>query len=89
MGNYEKVSKVDRDDVHQVIAYMTALHVSRGGFIAPLEKPQAIVPTSHLNGMISTLSIFGVEISKTSTSYIAFCEDMREMEEVFVKSLFI
>lgn len=89
LGNYEKVSKVDRDDVHQVIAYMTALHVSRGGFIAPLEKPQAIVPTSRLNGMISTLSIFGVEISKTSTSYIAFCEDMREMEEVFVKSLFI
>ena len=89
LGNYEKVSKVDRDDVHQVIAYMTALHVNRGGFIAPLEKPQAKVPTSRLNGMISTLSIFGVEISKTSTSYIAFCEDMREMEEVFVKSLFI
>lgn len=68
---------------------LTALHVNRGGFIAPLEKPQAKVPTSRLNGMISTLSIFGVEISKTSTSYIAFCEDMREMEKVFVKSMFI
>ena len=36
LGSYNNVSMVDPDDVHQVIAYMSALHVNKGGFIAPL-----------------------------------------------------
>lgn len=34
LGSYDKVSKLDRNDVHQVIAYMTTLKVNRGGFVA-------------------------------------------------------
>ena len=87
LGSYEKVAEVDRDDVHQVIAYMTALHVKRGGFISPLEEPQINVPTSYLKDSVSSLSIFGIEISKASASYTEFCENMRNLEEVFLKSL--
>lgn len=87
LGSYEKVSKVDRDDIHQVIAYLSALHVNRGGFITPLEMPQTKVPTSRLNGSISTISIFGIEISNTSSSYEEFCRIMEEKERIFVKSL--
>lgn len=87
LGSYEKVAEVDRDDVHQVIAYMTALHVKRGGFISPLEEPQVNVPTSYLKDSVSSLSIFGIEISKASASYTEFCENMKIFEEVFVKSL--
>ena len=87
LGSYDKVCKVDRDDVHQVIAYINALHATRGGFVAPLEKKQAKVPTSRLKDSTSTLSIFGIEISKTASSYADFCEKMKGMEKAFVESL--
>lgn len=87
LGSYDKVSKLDRNDVHQVMAYMTALKVVRGGFVAPLEQKQSKVPTSHLKGSAATLSIFGIEICKSATSYSDFCEKMREMEDEFVESL--
>lgn len=82
-----RVSEVERDDIHQVITYMTNLKVDRGGFIAPLTNKQTAVPTSTLKDSSATLSIHGVEISKTASSYSEFCEEMKEMEEQFVKSL--
>ena len=87
LGSYDKVSKLDRNDVHQVMAYMTTLKVNRGGFVAPLEQKESKVPTSHLNGSAATLSIFGIEICKSATSYAEFCETMGEMEAEFVDSL--
>lgn len=87
LGSYDKVSKFDRNDVHQVMAYMTTLKVNRGGFVAPLEQKQSKVPTSHLKGSAATLSIFGIEICKSATSYAEFCEKMGEMEAEFVDSL--
>ena len=87
LGSYDKVSKVDPDDVHQVMAYMSALHVNKGGVIAPLEKKQDKVPTSRIYGTSSNLFIFGIEISKTSSSYVNFCGMMAQKEQEFVKSL--
>ena len=87
LGSYNRVSKVDGDDIHQVMAYMTILKVNRGGFVVPLEQKQSKVPTSHLKGSVATLSIFGIEISKVASSYADFCERMKEMEHVFVESL--
>lgn len=87
LGSYDKVSKLDRNDIHQVMAYMTTLKVNRGGFVAPLEQKQSKVPTSHLQGSMATLSIFGIEICKSATSYSDFCEKMGEMEDGFVESL--
>ena len=87
LGSYDKVSKLDRNDVHQVMAYMTTLKVNRGGFVAPLEQKQSKVPTSHLQGSIATLSIFGIEICKSATSYVEFCEKMGKMEDGFLDSL--
>lgn len=87
LGSYDKVSKLDRNDVHQVITYMTALKADRGGFVAPLEQKQSKVPTSHLQGSMATLSIFGIEICKSATSYAEFCEKMGKMEAEFVESL--
>ena len=87
LGSYDKVSKLDRNDIHQVVAYMTTLKVNRGGFVAPLEQKQSKVPTSHLQGSMATLSIFGIEICKSATSYAEFGEKMGEMEDGFVESL--
>ncbi len=87
LGSYDKVSEVNRNDIHQVMAYMTTLKVNRGGFVAPLAQKQSKVPTSRLQGSMATLSIFGIEICKSATSYAEFCEKMGEMEAEFVESL--
>lgn len=89
LGSYNKVSMVDPDDVHQVMAYMSALHVNKGGFIAPLEKKQDKIPKSQISGTLSYLYIFGIEISRASSSYVDFCERMEEKEEEFIKSIII
>ena len=87
LGSYDRVSQVGGDDLHQVIAYLSPLHATRGGFVAPLEQPQTKVPTSHLKGKDATLSIFGIEIAKTSSSYADFITKMQAMEATFVESL--
>lgn len=87
LGSYNKVSKVNPDDVHQVMAYMSALHVNKGGFIAPLETRQDKIPTSRISGTSSRLLILGIEISKASSSYADFCEQMKEHETAFVQSI--
>jgi 5-methylcytosine-specific restriction endonuclease McrBC regulatory subunit McrC len=87
LGSYEKVSKVDKNDINQVITYMTTLHVGKGGFVAPLEHKQEKIPTSRLKESSSTLSIYGIEISKMISSYSDFCKQMKEMESIFVESL--
>lgn len=87
LGSYEKVSMVGRDDVHQVITYMENLNATRGGFVSPLESKQQKVPTSHLKNSSSTMSIFGIEICKTASSYAEFCEIMAKKEQEFLSSL--
>ena len=87
LGGYDKVAQVGNADIYQVISYMTTLHVEKGGFVAPLEQPQFKVPTSRLKDKLATLSIFGIEISKTATSYADFCGQMKEREATFIESL--
>ena len=87
LGNYDDVSKVGPDDIHQVIAYIVALKASKGGFISPLENKQTIIPTKKIKNISSTLSIFGIEICKTATSYAEFCDKMKENENDFLSSL--
>lgn len=87
LESYEKVSKVGRDDVHQVIAYMNNRKATKGGFIAPLAQKQVTVPTSRLKDSASTMSIYGIEISKKASSYADFCDEMKIMEATFINSL--
>ena len=50
LGSYDKVSKLDRNDIHQVMAYMTTLKVNRGGFVAPLSRNSRKCPPLILKG---------------------------------------
>ena len=75
------------NQVLDTILAILPLKVSRGGFISPLESKQDEVPTSHLTSSTSTISIFGIEVCKTASSYAEFCEQMAEKEQDFVKSL--
>jgi conserved domain protein len=87
LGSYSRVSEVDRNDVHQLISYITALHVENGGFVVPLEQPQSEIPTSYLKGSTASLSIYGIEIVKDAISYADFCDKMKKTEATFIKSI--
>ena len=85
--NMEKVSKVNRDDIHQLITYIVRLQCLHGGFVSPMENRQPSVPTSHLVGYDATLSIFSIEIPKAD-SFKEFCEKMKKSEDDFKQNLF-
>lgn len=84
LENYEKVAEVNRDDIHQVITYMNALRATKGGFVAPLTSKPEKSPVSRLRDSLSTLGIYGVEISKEVSSYTAFVAKMQENEQDFI-----
>lgn len=87
LGSCERVSEVDRDDLHQLISYMAALKVNRGGFVAPFEKVRTKLPVSRLRNSDSLISIFGVEISREQESFSVFCEEMERAEKRFINQV--
>ena len=87
LESYEKVSEVNRNDLHQLITYITNLKATKGVFIAPLSKRQQKIPRSRLTNSSASLYILGIEISKTSTTYMDFCEKMKAKEAFFVDTL--
>lgn len=87
LDDYDNVAKVDRNDIHQVISYMTCLRAGKGGFVAPLSHKQTFIPTKKVKGLSATLSIFGIEVSRNASSYADFCKEMSEHEQIFIDSL--
>ncbi len=87
IGDCKTVDGVGRDDIHQVYTYAAALKSKKCGFVAPLEEKQKFVPTETLVNNDTTMSIFGVEISKNVKSYSDFCEEMKIMEKTFIDSI--
>lgn len=87
MESYDRVSKVETNDIHQIIAYMNNLRASKGGFIVPLKEKQMVVPTSKLRGQEATISIYGVEICREAKSYEEFCNKMRDSEICFLQAI--
>ena len=45
------------------------------------------MPTARLRGSSATLSIYGIEICRSATSYADFCEQMKALEAAFLQSL--
>jgi len=85
--NYERVSELDRNDIHQVITYMANLKATHGAFVAPLEHGPTIPPISQLKDSVSKLAILGIEIAKEAHSYAEFCQAMKLSEDAFVSSI--
>lgn len=89
LGSYENVVKVDNSDIFQMISYLTIRSAHKGGFVSPLETKQNEVPTEIIKGTNcnSTISIFGIEVSKNQDSFGDFCNEMKQNEKEFIKSL--
>lgn len=87
LGNCKRVSEVGRDDLHQLIAYVANLKASKGGFVAPIEERQQVVPKSTLLNPSAALFILGIEICKSAVSYSDFCMKMKVNEIEFIRLL--
>ena len=85
--NYVRMSQIDRNDLHQLITYMTRLKVDKGGFVVPVNKSLK-VPTAKLKNTASTLSVYGLRVSPVGTSYHDFKKEMA-LEEEFLKKQII
>lgn len=82
-GDYERVSQIPRDDIHQVITYMDALKSPRGGYVVPLREPKKPL-TAHLRDSSKTLSLFGIPVSNEEVSYTKFTEQMKRNESILL-----
>ena len=87
LGTYQRVSQVQREDLHQVITYMTRLQYERGGFIAPLRKEQETIPTAHIKDSKYSLSIYGIKVCDNAVSFHDFSREMERYEKQFIASL--
>ena len=87
LGRCKSVDDVGRDDLHQVYTYAAALKSKICGFVAPLEEKQQYIPTETLINTNTTMSLFGIEISKVTKSYSDFCNEMKVFENVFLESI--
>ena len=82
------ISKIDGDDLNQIISYMHVLNVPGGGFVCPLsQKEHAMLPTATLKGLGGKISLYGIAIPSSAASYEEFSELMSEQEDVFVHNI--
>ncbi len=86
IAHLEKVSKIDRNDIHQMVTYMYRLKARVGGFIAPAVNEMIKIPTSRLAESDATISIFSLQISR-SKDYSAFCENMIQNENRLLRNI--
>ena len=87
LGKCESVSGVNRDDIYQLISYMTRLNADKGGFISPFEEKQNKVVMSRLKETEKMLYIYGIYIEQSASSYEDFKLKMKINEDNFIKSL--
>lgn len=88
LENYHQLSKVGRNDLHQLITYVSVQKATVAGFIVPLTEKNSTPPCAQLRNTHSTmLYILGIEIDNHATSYTDFCRQMEKNEQQFVKVL--
>lgn len=80
---------IDRDDVHQIMAYMYRLKASKGGIVCPYdgEKNKIISQNMHKDSYLGSLSLFALAIPKNCSSYEDFTKLIVENERTLLEEL--
>lgn len=85
--DYADASGVGRDDIHQLVTYMYMLQSKNSGFVFPHTIDCSNQSPLKLNGYGGSMYMFGIEISKNTTDYKVFCEEMKIAENAFIKNI--
>ena len=80
---------IDRDDVHQIMAYMYRLKASKGGIICPYvgESNKVISQRMHNDSYLGSLSLYALAIPKNCSSYEDFTKLIVENERTLLEEL--
>ena len=80
---------VERDDVHQIMAYMYRLKASKGGIVCPYdgEKNKIISQNMHKDSYLGSLSLYALAIPKNCSSYEDFTKRIVENERILLEEL--
>lgn len=79
----KSVSKIQREDLHQVISYMYISMAKNGVFIFPSKEHEISIDAAALNGYGGKMHLIGLPIS-TATNYADFVHEMGQNEEAMV-----
>ena len=63
------------------------LESKNSGFVFPHTNKYNHQSPLKLNGYGGSMYMFGIEISKNTTDYKVFCEEMKIAENAFIKSI--
>jgi len=82
--------QIDRNDMHQLIAYMYVQRAGRGGFIHPISRDGCRIDVDclgTLRGFGGRICRMGVPVPPLAGSYREFAEKMRKTEENLKRTL--
>ena len=82
---YTDWSKVQGDDLYQVITYMHILNLKRGGFIVP--KETANLTPKTLNGVGGEINIYGMTVNHEADSFLDYAKAMKNEENTFLNQI--
>lgn len=82
---YADWSKVQNEDLYQVISYMHILNLQRGGFVVPNGNND--LKTKSLNGLGGNMHIFGVNVLHNTADFAAYVAQMSAVEKGLVLSI--
>ena len=80
---------IERDDVHQIMAYMYRLKAPKGGIICPYvgDDNKVISQNMHKDRYLGSLSLYALAIPKNCISYEDFVKRIVDNERVLLEEL--
>lgn len=80
---------IDRDDVHQIIAYMYRLKAQRAGIVCPLigEENRIISEKMHKDSYKGSMSIYALAIPRNCKSFTDFATQIAKNEELLLSEI--
>ena len=80
---------IERDDVHQIMAYMYRLKAPKGGIICPYvgDDNKVISQNMHKDSYLGSLSLYALAIPKNCSSYEDFTKCVIENERTLLEEL--
>lgn len=80
---------IDRDDVHQIMAYMYRLKALKGGIICPYmgDSNKVVSQKMHKDSYLGTMLLYALAIPKGCKSYSDFIKQMAKNEKSLLQSI--
>lgn len=83
----KRVSEVDRDDLHQLITYLYIKQAAHGGLVYPSISSDTALSPAKLCGYGGTISLYGMTIPQSVSSWSDFQSSMLHNEETLIKHI--